>query len=150
MFIFIISKFPAPPSSPTFFGGFSQKNLKRFLVRKNYWVEQPGSFSNDMNEMIEKKHYWKIPAHFDMTKYIDEVFLRSLISVPYWKFSFWKEKKLQFLIEPPRKFNSNKHWHHLKHFRWTENERDFYLFMYFFYLVSTTRTAVRIRHPALN
>ena len=47
-----------------------------------------------MNEMIKKKHYWKIPAHFDMTKYIDEVFLRSLISVPYWKFSFWKEKKI--------------------------------------------------------
>ena len=98
-------------SSPSFicnlFRRLSQKNLKRFLVRKNYWVEQPGSFSNDMNEMIKKKHYWKIPAHFDMTKYIDVVFLRSLISVPYWKFSFWKEKKLQFLIEPPRKFNSN-------------------------------------------
>ena len=34
-----------------------------------------------MNEMIKKKHYWKIPAHFDMTQYIDKVFLRSLISV---------------------------------------------------------------------
>ena len=124
MFIFIISKFPAPRLSANFSVGFSvgfsQKNLKRFLVRKNYWVEQPGSFSNDMNEMIEKKHYWKIPAHFDMTKYIDEVFLRSLISVPYWKFSFWKE-----------------------------NERDFYLFMYFFYLASTKRKA-GIRYHALN
>ena len=85
----------------------SLKEFKTAFSAENYWVEQLGSFNNDMNEMIKKKHYWKIPAHFDMTKYIDEVFLRSLISVPYWKFSFWKEKKLQFLIEPPRKFNSN-------------------------------------------
>ena len=44
-----------------------------------------------MNEMIKKKHYWKIPAHFDMTQYIEKVFLRSLISFPYWKFSFEKK-----------------------------------------------------------
>ena len=66
------------------------KEFKAAFSAENYWVEQPGSFNNDMNEMIENKHYWKIPAHFDMNKYIDKVFLRSLISVPYWKLSLWK------------------------------------------------------------
>ena len=66
------------------------KEFKTAFSAKNYWVEQLGSFNNDMNEMIENKHYWKIPAHFDMTKYIDKVFLRSLISVPYSKLSLWK------------------------------------------------------------
>ena len=66
------------------------KEFKAAFSAENYWVEQLGSFNNDMNEMIENKHYWKIPAHFDMTKYIDKVFLRSLISVPYSKLSLWK------------------------------------------------------------
>ena len=85
----------------------SLKEFKTAFSAKNYWVEQLGSFNNDMNEMIKKKTYWKIPAQFDMTKYIDKVFLRSITSVPYWKLSFWKEKTLPLLIEPLRIFNSN-------------------------------------------
>ena len=83
------------------------KEFKTAFSAENYWVEQLGSINNDMSEMIKTKYCWKIPAHFDMTKYIDKVCLRSLISVPYWKFSFWEEKTLPFLIEAPRKFNSN-------------------------------------------
>ena len=96
--LFFISKLFRSPSL---------KEFKTAFSAKNYWVEQLRSFNNDMNEMIKKKHYWKIPAHFDMTKYIDKVFLRSITSVPYWKFSFWKEKTLPLLIEPLRIFNSN-------------------------------------------
>ena len=68
------------------------KEFKAAFIVKNYWVEQPGSFNNDMNEMIKKKHYWKIPAHFDMTEYIHKVCLRSLIKIFYWKIPFWKKR----------------------------------------------------------
>ena len=96
--LFFISKFFQSPFL---------KEFKTAFIAKNYWVEQLGSFINDMNEMIKKKHYWKVPAQFDITKYIDKVCLRSLIRVPYWKIPFWKEKTLPFLMKAPRKFNSN-------------------------------------------
>ena len=94
--LFFISKLFRSPSLKEFKTAFSEKN---------YWVEQLRSFNNDMNEMIKKKHYWKIPAHFDMTEYIHKVCLRSLIKIFYWKIPFWKT--LPFLIETPRKFNAN-------------------------------------------
>ena len=74
----------------------SLKEFKTAFSAENYWVEQLGSFNNDMNEMIKKKHYWKIPAHFDMTEYIHKVCLRSLIKIFYRKIPFWKKRHCHF------------------------------------------------------
>ena len=84
------------------------KEFKTAFSAKNYWVEQLGSFNNDMNEMI--KIMLNIIERFQLIlTYINKVSLRSLICVPYWKFSFWKEKTLPFLIETLRNSIQIKH-----------------------------------------